>query len=78
MANIETVKAAYGEYICRRCINRELGTHLKTNDCLYGIYPSKCACCGNRRNIVVGFRLSGRLKLLLKKSSQTGREGMHS
>ena len=66
MADIGTIKARYGDFICRRCINREFGAHLKTKDCMYAMYPSTCVCCGETRNIVIGLRLCRSLKLLLK------------
>ncbi len=75
MANIETVKAAYGGYICRRCINREFGARLKPNDCIYEMYPSRCVCCGETRNIVIGFKICGSLKLLLKNAVKATEQG---
>ena len=65
MVGINRIKADFGRYICRSCINTEYGSHLTTKDCMYGIYPDKCVCCGEMRNIVIGFRLSGSLKMLL-------------
>ena len=65
MLTAEKIKKQKGDYICRRCINRIYGTNLEREDCKYG-YFAVCRGCNNDANIVVGFTLSGQMKVLLK------------
>ena len=62
------IKRAFGGNICRRCINQLAGARLERKDCIYDSYPSECPSCGVPQNIVTGFRLSGRIKLIGKKT----------
>ncbi|MBQ8161025.1 MAG: hypothetical protein IJ083_09760 [Clostridia bacterium] len=55
-----------GGYICRRCINDDYHIHLRHRDCRYLPVQSTCPACHGTRNLVVGVRLSGQLKLLFK------------
>lgn len=67
MVTIKKIRRLYGGKICRSCINKTYNTHLLNTDCIYGIlYPSKCAKCGEMKNIVTALRLSGYLKSLAK------------
>ena len=59
------IRRRFGDNICRRCINSTYHVRLNPSDCLYR-YSSECRCCGGMHHIVAGFRLSGRLKMLLK------------
>lgn len=59
-------KREYRGKICRCCINETYHTCLFSTDCMYGIYPAKCARCGEVKNIVIGLRLSGYLKSITK------------
>ena len=61
----EKIKKRYGDYLCRRCINRLYSLNLDTEDCLYGFYY-KCRECKQDRHIVVGFTAKGKWKTLLK------------
>ena len=65
MINAEPIKKKYGDYLCRRCINKRYDADLKREDCRYG-YAQKCRWCGEMRNPVIGFTASGKLKMLLK------------
>lgn len=65
VVTIAAIRQRYGVHICRRCINEEYGVRLTSQDCVYDChYPRKCPRCGEMRNIVTGFRFSGRAKLL--------------
>lgn len=66
MVTISKIISKFGGNICRRCINETFNSTLLSEDCLYEMYPSKCSCCGEMRNIVSGFRSSGKIKLLFK------------
>ena len=66
MLNTKTIRMKYGDDICRRCINKEYQVRLIPEDCQYFLYARKCPCCGNVRHIVVGFRISGLRKMLLR------------
>lgn len=65
MLTPERIRKQYGDYLCRRCINRLYGLNLEKEDCRYGYYY-KCRQCQQERHIVVGFTASGKLKTLLK------------
>lgn len=59
------IRREFDDDICRRCINREFRAHLKPQDCNYS-GSGICACCGVKRNIVESFKLSGKVKMLMK------------
>ncbi len=65
MLSVKPIEDRFNSPICRRCINRKYHVSLKKEDCVYG-YLYKCPVCHENRNIVVGFRASGKLKMLLK------------
>ena len=65
MMSAQAIAQDYRDYICRRCINEEYAVHLIPKDCKYG-YAAQCPCCRQHRNIVVGFKISGRAKMLFK------------
>lgn len=65
MLNAEPIRRRYGDYICRRCINREYRAHLKQSDCLYH-YVAVCQLCHRTHHIVVDFTFGGKLKMLLR------------
>ena len=65
MLSANAIRKKYGDYICRRCINKKYHVQLEPKDCVYG-YLYKCRCCGQERNIVVGFTPSGHARMLLK------------
>ena len=67
MISIKDIQREYGQCICRRCINKLADAHLKRSDCIYNSYARFCPACGEIRNIVNDFHLSGTLKLLGKK-----------
>ena len=66
MLDAKPIHDRYGDYICRRCINREYHVKLVPSDCKYG-YDHVCPCCLMKRHIVTGFNLSGRIKMLFKR-----------
>ena len=39
----------YGGKVCRLCINETYNIHLLNTDCIYGMYPAKCAKCGEMK-----------------------------
>ena len=67
MLSTKRISRRFGGEICRSCINEQYSVRLKPSDCLY-MYPYRyqCACCGTVQNIVTGFRLTGKLKMLTK------------
>ncbi len=61
----------FGGNICRQCINKTNKIHLLHSDCRYELmYPRKCPCCGEMKNIVTGFVLSGYVKSIFKKKGK--------
>ena len=66
MLNPKPIHDRFGDYICRRCINKEYRVKLVPPDCQYG-YDYICPRCHEKHHIVTGFTLSGRLKMLLKR-----------
>ncbi|MBQ1504445.1 MAG: hypothetical protein IIZ49_03545 [Oscillospiraceae bacterium] len=67
MIGQNAIRSRFGGPICRRCINETYRANLTPADCRYP-YPFKnrCPCCGEQRNIVGSFRLSGQMKMLFK------------
>ena len=65
MLNLKPVAKQYGDYICRRCINKVYHVKLEPQDCAYG-YFYECPRCQKERHIVVGLRFKGHLKMLFK------------
>ena len=65
MLTMKPIIIRHGDYICRRCINRGYEVHLAHRDCRYGD-PHECPCCKKTSNIVVGWTLSGHVKMLFK------------
>ena len=52
MVTINKIRKRYGGNICHQCINESYKTNLLHTDCKYGLmYPSKCAKCGEMKNI---------------------------
>ncbi len=71
MTTIRSIQKNFCGNLCRRCINMEYGTRLLPKDCLYDEpYPYMCRRCGEVRSIVCGFRLSGKIKLLFRRSKK--------
>ena len=66
MASIEQVKQHFNGSVCRRCINNAYKVNLTRGDCHYYYYPRNCACCKEMKNIVSGFTISGRVKMIFK------------
>lgn len=66
MLNAEPIKREYGDYICRRCINRLYRVRLTPKDCRYG-FVTGCRCCNEVHNIVTDFSFSGKCKMLLRR-----------
>lgn len=66
MANLRDVNKNLGITVCRRCIGRAYNVKLLPKDCIYDDYPQMCICCRKVHNIVVGFKFSGKIKMLFK------------
>ena len=67
MLSLKPVVIEYGDYICRRCLNRRYEVHLAHRDCRQS-EPRECPCCRKVGSMVTGLRLSGRMKLLGKRN----------
>ena len=59
------IKKDFGDYICRKCINKHYDVSLEQEDCVYGYYY-RCRSCKETQNIVIDLKLSGKLKTILK------------
>lgn len=61
------IKKQYGDYICRRCINKRYHVNLQPQDCHYGYmgFMRECPRCRQGHHIVDGLSFSGRIKTLL-------------
>ena len=71
MVSFNKLKKLYGGNVCRQCINKTYSIHLLHTDCVYGfMYPAKCACCREMKNIVTGMKLSGVFKSLFKRAEK--------
>lgn len=70
MVTMKKIRKLYGGKVCRLCINETYNIHLLNTDCIYGMYPAKCAKCGEMKNIVTDFRLSGYLKSMITHSKR--------
>ena len=66
MASIEKIHENLGAAVCRRCICKIDDVDLLPKDCVYEDYPQMCTCCKKVHNIVVGFSVSGKLKMAFK------------
>lgn len=66
MASIEEIHKNMGAVVCRRCICRIYGVRLEPKDCIYDEFPQRCTYCKQMHNIVSGFSLSGKLKMMFK------------
>ena len=74
MEHYRQIVQQYGGCLCRRCLNRELSAALRPRDCKYGYpLPALCPGCGEQRNIVTDLRVTGRLKLLVRRLKKPGR-----
>lgn len=65
MISTKPIEERYGRPICRRCINKAYHVKLIPEDCVYG-YVYSCPVCNENRNIVVGFRKTGKVKMFFK------------
>ena len=65
MLSAKRIHKKYGDNLCRKCINELYRTHLTRENCVYG-YIYNCPHCGEMKNIVIGFKGGGKLKMLLK------------
>lgn len=65
MLSTRPIRRQFGDYLCRRCLNRQYGVHLTPQDCRYRTMR-RCALCNASDHLVVGFHGLGRLKMLLK------------
>ena len=66
MLTLKPVILEYGDYLCRRCMNRRYDVHLAHRDCRESPSPGACPCCKKTGSVVTGLRLGGRIKLLRK------------
>ena len=67
MASMESIHEALGPNVCRRCIRKRYKVNLLPEHCVYAHFPGEYSCCGEPHNLVIGLRLSGRIKLLGKR-----------
>ena len=65
MLSLKPVIMEYGGNVCLRCLNRRYEVHLAHRDCREEA-NSECPCCRKTGSVVVGLKLSGRVKLLGK------------
>ena len=65
MLDLEPVKQKYGDYICRRCLNKEYNVNIQPKDC-DRYYYGHCRCCKEDRRLVVSLTPIGKIKMLLK------------
>ena len=65
MISIRKIRTRFGGPICRRCINKEYHYHLTRKDCRYGDVIL-CPCCREEHHAVIGLKISGRLKTLIR------------
>ncbi len=56
-----------GDFPCRRCINKKFDVRLEPKDCIYLENEDYCSYCKNIRHIVVGLKMSGKIKMMFKK-----------
>ena len=75
MANMESIHETLGPNVCRRCIRKCYRVNLLPEDCIYAHFPGECSCCGEPHNLVIGLRLSGRIKLWRKRVKKKKNEG---
>ena len=54
--------------LCRRCINKQLGTHFKHKQCEFWNFPETCASCKELRNMVIGLHPLSRFKVWFVKA----------
>ena len=59
---------------CRQCLNSGHGMNLQPRDCRYSAYAMSCPACGKMHQIPVGFRLRGKVKILLRKKKAPAAE----
>lgn len=65
MLSARYIRKHNGDYLCRRCLNRQYRVHMKPQDCRYK-FIRICPICHSSDHLVVGFTLSGFLKMLPK------------
>ncbi len=66
MLSLRPVLLEYGDYLCRRCLNRRYEVHLAHRDCRESPSPHPCPCCKKTGSVVTGLRMGGHIKLLRK------------
>ena len=67
MSVMDKINREYKQ-ICRRCINKEYDVELQPSDCIYAFpFPLRCSRCGEQRNIVGDLRISGKVKMILRR-----------
>ena len=59
---------------CRKCINRKYLLSLRSRDCLYWQYPSRCQECGEVRNIVADITAFAKMKIRFREIFSFGRK----
>lgn len=64
MLNLKPVILEYGDYICRRCLDRRYAVHLAHRDVVEA--EGTCPCCKQAAKLVTDLKLGGRLKMLRK------------
>ena len=66
MLTLKPVIKDYGGYLCRKCMDRRYGVHLACRDCIQTPDPRECPCCRNYTNLVMGLKLTGKIKMVGK------------
>ena len=70
MATIHTIREDFDAWVCRQCINDNYDVDLMPGDCRYeGPYLRRCRNCGEMHHIVVGLKMSGKIKLMGKSAN---------
>ena len=65
MRNLKPVRDRFGDYICRRCLNRRYNVNLQPKDCRE-FYSGICPRCKEYHRLIVSLTATGKLKMLLK------------
>ena len=63
MFSMKKVRSRYGGEICRSCLNKKYGGHLKPRNCRYADTKNYCPRCNEYHHIVVGLRPSGWIRM---------------
>ena len=65
MFSARPVRKKYGDYLCRQCMNRQYRVRLTPRDVRYR-HTRVCPLCHASNHLVVGFKPTGLLKMIIK------------